>query len=259
LVAHVHALEFDRAGEGADPRVTEIERFGLEQADRIIAVSHRTKSMISSRLGIPAGKIDVVHNGIAPRSLPPMASVRPLRAQGSRERLVVFLGRVTMQKGPEYFLEAAGQIARRVDRVRFVMAGAGDLLPRMIARMAELRLVDKFHFTGFVDERRRDELLSRADCFVMTSVSEPFGLTPVEAIQHDVPVVVTRQCGVAEVLPSAAKVDFWDVPRIADAVVGILTRPGVARRMVGGARQDLAGICWERSARQVQRIYQEVV
>jgi glycosyltransferase involved in cell wall biosynthesis len=163
-----------------------------------------------------------------------------------------------MQKGPEYFMEAAYLVSRKLPDVRFVMAGSGDMLPRMVERMAELRLLDRFHFTGFVNEERRNRLLAMADVFVMTSVSEPFGITPVEAIQHDVPVIVTKQCGVAEILRSAVKVDFWDVRKIADAIIKVLTEDGLAREIVAGAREELAAITWDRAADQVQRIYREM-
>jgi glycosyltransferase involved in cell wall biosynthesis len=254
LVVHVHALEFDRSGESIDQRVYDIERYGMEQADRVIAVSQRTKDMIVARYGIDADKVDVVHNGISARSLAPLPHTKAMK-----EKLVVFLGRITMQKGPEYFLEAAYLVSRKLEDVRFVMAGSGDMLPRMIDRMAELRLLDRFHFTGFLNARRRDQLLAMADCFVMTSISEPFGLTPVEAIQHDVPVIVTKQCGVAEVLRSAIKADFWDVRRIADAIIKVLTEESLARQIVEGARHDLAWINWDRSARQIKHIYQEML
>ena len=252
LVLHVHALEFDRSGEHIDQRIYDIERYGMEHADHIIAVSSRTKDMIIARYDIPAAKITVVHNGVMdkPKNTPRHEKKFP-------GKLVCFLGRITMQKGPEYFLEAAYLVSRKVPNVHFVMGGSGDMLPRMTYRMAELRLLDRFHFTGFLNEEKRHRLFSMADVFVMTSISEPFGITPVEAIQHDVPVIVTKQCGVAEVLRSAIKADFWDVRKIADAIIKVLTEDSLARQIVEGARQELTEITWERSAAQVHQVYSE--
>ncbi len=254
LVVHVHALEFDRSGDQVNQSIFDIERQGMEAADRIIAVSRRTRDLIVSRYGIPAHKVTVIHNGIAP-----LAANETLRRDDPvKGKLVVFLGRITMQKGPEYFLEAAYLAARELPDVRFVMAGCGDMMPRMIRRMAELNLIDRFFFTGFINDQKRDQLFSIADLFVMTSISEPFGLTPVEAIQHDVPVIVTKQAGVAEVLQHAIKVDFWDTRRIADAIIKVLSEPGLSRQMIEGSRVDLAHITWDQAADRVLQIYKEL-
>jgi glycosyltransferase involved in cell wall biosynthesis len=263
LIVHVHALEFDRCGDAIHQGVYNIEREGMEAADLIIAVSRRTKQMIVERYGISEEKVRVVHNGIAARREEPEEATTadgPLpqrcRLPG---RLVVFLGRVTMQKGPEYFLEAAYLVKRRLDDVRFVMAGTGDMWTRMVARMSELDLLDCFHFTGFVDEKRRNQLLSMADLFVMSSVSEPFGLTPVEALQHGVPVIVSRQAGVSEVLTGAVKVDFWDVRRIADAIINVLGNESLARQLREDGGRDLQHLDWDSAARRVVDVYEEVV
>jgi glycosyltransferase involved in cell wall biosynthesis len=254
LVVHVHALEFDRNGENASQHIYDIEHQGMSVADRILAVSQRTKNMITSRYGINPEKIDVVHNGTMPLNGSPIRAPRVLD-----EKLVVFLGRITTQKGPEYFIEAAALVAKHLPNVRFAMAGNGDMLPKMIEQMARLNLIDKFHFTGFLGESKRNYLLSLADAFVMTSVSEPFGLTPVEAIQHDVPVIITKQSGVAEVLRGALKVDFWDVRKTADAIIHVLTADGLAEAIVAGARADLESITWENAARKIYKVYQEIV
>jgi glycogen(starch) synthase len=256
LIVHVHALECDRSGPNIDQRVYDIERRGMEEADHIIAVSHRTKEQIVSQYGIDQAKITVVHNGIANSS-------EELAAPAHQRRLplqvCVFLGRITQQKGPEYFLEAAYLVTQKYPDVRFVMAGCGDLLPHMITRMAELKLIKNFHFTGFVNEEARDQLLSEADLFVMPSVSEPFGLSPLEALQHGVPVIVAKQSGVSEVLNHAIKVDFWDVRRIADAMIKVLSIPALKRQLQEGAPEDLAGLSWDHAAAKVMQIYREVV
>jgi len=253
LVVHVHATEFDRCGDQIDQRIYEIERSGMERADRIVAVSQRTKDMIVTRYGIAADKIVVVHNGVAARQ-----NEAPHRVRNDGEKVVVFLGRITMQKGPEYFLEAAYLVAQKEPKVRFVMAGSGDMLPQMIERMAELGILDRFHFTGFLNQQRRDELFAQADLFVLSSVSEPFGITPVEAMQHDIPVIVTKQSGVAEVVNAAIKVDFWDVRRMADAMINILKYPQLAREMALGGQRDLKSLTWDRAAAQIKNIYQEL-
>jgi glycosyltransferase involved in cell wall biosynthesis len=263
LIVHVHALEFDRCGESIHQGVYDIEREGMEAADLIIAVSRRTKQMIHERYGIAEEKVRVVHNGIAARrdelDQPRKAEEAPVRQRRLPGRLVVFLGRVTMQKGPEYFLEAAYLVKKRLDDVRFVMAGTGDMWTRMVARMSELDLLDCFHFTGFVDEKRRNQLLSMADLFVMSSVSEPFGLTPVEALQHGVPVIVSRQAGVSEVLTGAVKVDFWDVRRIADAIINVLGNESLARQLREDGGRDLQHLDWDSAARRVVDVYEEVM
>lgn len=257
LIVHVHALEFDRCGENIDQRIYDIEKFGMNFADRIIAVSQRTKDLIVKKYGIADTKIQVVYNGAFPDQ--PALNITPKRQRPLPGKTVVFLGRITMQKGPEYFLEAAYMVAKKMNNVRFVMAGSGDLLPKMINRMAELKLMDRFHFTGFVSEKQRAMLLSETDLFVMPSVSEPFGITPIEAIQYGIPVIVTKQSGVSEILHHAIKVDFWDVRKIADAIINILNSPDLAKQLIEGSTQDLSSISWFRAADQIRQVYQEVL
>jgi glycosyltransferase involved in cell wall biosynthesis len=254
FVAHVHALEFDRSGTNVNQRIYDVERLGMLRADRIITVSERTKATAVERYGIPASKIRVVHNGAVHAPPSPYRDAHPLGGP-----LVVFLGRVTMQKGPEYFLEAARLVADRLPEARFVMAGSGDMLPRMVERMAELDMLERFHFTGFVDARQRDRLLRQADLLVMPSVSEPFGIVPLEAIAQGVPVIISKQSGVAEVLRHALKIDFWDVRRTADAIIQILTSDGLKRQLREGGAEDLDGISWDKAATKVKAVYQELV
>ena len=259
LVVHVHATEFDRTGENIDRRIYDLERMGMEQADRIIAVSQRTKDMIVARYGIPADKVTVVHNGVAARRVRDTGDTTAAREPAAKkEKTVVFVGRITLQKGPEYYLEAAYLVLRKLPNVRFVMGGSGDMMPQMIERMAQLGIVDRFHFTGFLNEKRRDELYSMADLFVLTSISEPFGITPIEAMQHDVPVIVTRQSGVAEVVYGAVKVDFWDVRRMADAMINILTQEPLSTELKLGGRRDVSVLTWDRAAEKVRDVYREM-
>ena len=255
LVVHVHALEFDRSGENIDKRLYEIELHGMQEADLVVTVSNRTREMIIHRYGISPTKVRVLHNGVL--ALHPGTPVR--RPKILEEKIVVFLGRITMQKGPEYFIDAAELVCRHMQNVRFVMAGEGDMLPRMILRMAEKRLNLKFHFTGFISENLRSQLLSIADLFVMTSVSEPFGLTPIEAAQHDVPVIIPHQSGVAEVMNHALKIDFWDTERIASAIIQVLSSPSLAHQMVEASRSEVQATSWKNAAKKLTRYYEEVV
>lgn len=254
MIAHFHALEYDRAGaDHADERVVDIERHAALHADLVLAVSQRTASMLVARYGADPSKIRVVHNGV--ESPGPV----PVSARGRRAgKLVTFLGRLTMQKGPDYFLEAAFLVARARPDTRFVMAGSGHMRPQLLARMADLDLSSRFHFAGFVDEDRRATLFSETDCFVMPSVSEPFGLTPVEALQYGVPVVVSKQSGVAEVLKGALKVDFWDVRRMADVIINILASPALSQQLGQDGMRDVRDLSWQAAARRVLQAYSEV-
>jgi glycosyltransferase involved in cell wall biosynthesis len=254
LVIHVHATEFDRSGEAVDQRVYDIERYGMEMADRIVAVSNRTRAMIIERYGISPEKVETVYNGV----LPEEHTDRSQSGKTVSGKIVLFLGRVTMQKGPEYFIEAAHLVLQKMKNVRFVMAGAGDMLPRMIERMAQLRILEHFHFTGFLRGDKRERVFAMSDLYVMPSVSEPFGLTPVEAMQYDVPIIVSNQSGVAEVLNHVVKVDFWDTRKLADAMIEVLTNPGMARRMVEQSRAELEMIDWDTAAAAVNEIYRRL-
>ncbi len=251
FIAHVHATEFDRSGQNVNQDIYDIERFGMHEADKIVAVSNRTKQTIIERYGIEPGKVTVVHNGIFKQT----QYKRDQITKNLNEKIVLFLGRITMQKGPEYFIEAARLVLDKVKNVRFVMAGTGDLLPKMIDRIAELRLADRFHFTGFLDGEKKERMYGMSDLFVMPSVSEPFGLTPVEAMLYDVPVIVSKQSGVSEVLDNAIKVDFWDVQKMADAMIKVLTDPELAKKQVKSIASELQKIDWDDSARKIVDLY----
>ncbi|HRW63646.1 MAG TPA: glycosyltransferase family 4 protein, partial [Bacteroidales bacterium] len=213
LVVHVHATEFDRSGENVNQNVYDIERNGMLAADRVVTVSHYTRNIVITRYGIDESKVFTVHNAVEfdkdfddnrwHKSVP--------------EKVVTFLGRITYQKGPDYFVEAANLVLSKYKNVRFVMAGSGDMLYRMIKRVAELRIADKFHFTGFLKGNDVDRMFLQSDVYVMPSVSEPFGISPLEAMRAHVPVIISKQSGVAEVLRHAIKIDFWDIDAMADA------------------------------------------
>ena len=254
LVAHVHATEFDRSGENVNRPIFEIERFGMHAAARVVAVSHRTRQTIIERYGVPAEKVFVVHNGIDFDRAEALPRRAPLR-----ERVVLFLGRITMQKGPEFFVRAAAQVAERMDNVRFVMAGAGDLVPDMMRLVGQLGLEDRVEFTGFLrgDEVRR--AYEGADVYVMPSVSEPFGLTALEAVRHGVPVVLSRSSGAAEVLRRGSlQVDYWDTELMARQIVAILRYPRLSDVLRRDGAAEIRGLTWDEAASKCTRFYNEL-
>lgn len=254
LVVHAHALEFDRSGEHVNQRVYDIERAGFEAADRIIAVSHFTKDTIVKRYSIDPAKITVVHNAVSKeRRFGQMKLKKPFR-----EKLVLFLGRITFQKGPDYFVEAAARVLERNPHVRFAMAGSGDMFPRMVERMAELRMADKFHFLGFVRGADVERIYAMSDLYVMPSVSEPFGITPLEAMVYNVPAIVSKQSGVAEILDEAVTIDFWDVDRLAFEILDILENEERAATLVKQGMETLKKVKWERAAERVLDVYREL-
>jgi glycosyltransferase involved in cell wall biosynthesis len=251
LVVQVHATEFDRSGEHVNQAVYDLERYGMEQADKVIAVSHYTKNIIQRRYGIAADKIEVVHNAVdKERFVKSIGIQRPLK-----EKIVLFLGRVTMQKGPDYFIEAANLVLQRMKNVRFVMAGSGDMLPRMITRMASLKIADKFHFTGFLHGASVEKMYALCDLYVMPSVSEPFGISAFEALLYDVPVILSKHSGVAEVLKGAYLVDFWDVSKLAASIVQLLQNDTLAREVVARCQGDMQHIGWSHAGYRISNVY----
>ena len=204
LVVHVHATEFDRSGGNVNPGVYAIEREGMENADKLIAVSNYTKNLIVEKYQIDPEKIVTVYNSLEPIE----GDGIPLINKGINEKVVTFLGRITMQKGPEYFVEAASLLLKKMNNVRFVMAGSGDLMNSVIERVANLGIADRFHFTGFLNANNVKQMFALTDVFVMPSVSEPFGIVPLEAMQAGVPVIISNQSGVSEILKNALKINF---------------------------------------------------
>lgn len=255
LVVHVHATEFDRSGGNVNPNVYAIEREGMEMADKIIAVSGLTKKTIIEKYRIPSKKITVVYNAVEP-----VFSENEMRLhKGVDEKIVTFLGRITMQKGPEYFIEAAGLVLKKMKNVRFVMAGSGDLMNQMIDRVAELGIADHFHFTGFLKGNDVNQMLLMTDVFVMPSVSEPFGIVPLEAMQFNVPVIISNQSGVAEILENAIKIDFWDTYAMADAIYGLLNYSSLANHIKKEGKHEVENLEWVNSANAVTDVYKSVV
>jgi len=255
LVAHIHALESDRSGLNMNAEVAAIEKAGMEAADVVVAVSHYTKSRVTALYGIDPDKIEVVHNAVTRTQARQALAVHP----DTGEKRVLFMGRVTYQKGPEYFVEAARLVLSRLPDVRFIMAGSGDMLPRMVQRIAKLRMGNRFHFTGFLKGEDVDRMYAMSDLYVMPSVSEPFGIAPLEAMAYDVPVLISRQSGVSEVVRHALKVDFWDTRDMADKICAVLSYPRLAEEMVRNCREELRTIRWEKAADALNQIYERCI
>jgi len=254
LVIHVHATEFDRSGENINQNVFDIERKGMMAADRIICVSNYTRNIVITRYGIEESKVFTVHNAVDFTN----DSSNNHWHKSVPEKVVTFLGRVTFQKGPDYFVEAAYRVLQKNPNVRFVMAGSGDMLNRMIRRVAELRISEKFHFTGFLKGDDVNRMFMQSDLYVMPSVSEPFGISPLEAMRASVPVIISKQSGVSEVLKHAIKVDFWDIDAMADAIYGIISYDALSRFFRRMGQEEVLHLKWENAALQVKNVYESI-
>lgn len=251
LVVHVHATEFDRSGENVNQSVYDIERRGMEVADKVITVSNYTRNIVITRYGIPEEKVITVHNAVDFSNHQADIEIE----RGVDEQVVTFLGRVTYQKGPDYFVEAANKVIKKHPNVRFVMAGSGDMLNRMIRRVAKLGIAHKFHFTGFLKGQDVNHMFALSDVYVMPSVSEPFGISPLEAMRSNVPVIISKQSGVSEVLKYAVKVDFWDVDALADSIYGLLNYKALANFFIQHGQDEVNNLKWDNAAEQVVGIY----
>ena len=254
LVVHMHATEFDRSGENINRRVYAIEKAGMQAADRVIAVSELTRRIVIGKYGIPADKVVTVHNAVRFGESEEAAPERAVK-----DKVVTFLGRITYQKGPDYFVEAAAKVLQRVSDVRFVMAGSGDLMNHVVRRVAQLGIADRLHFTGFLKGGEVQRMFRLSDVYVMPSVSEPFGISPLEAMRSGVPVIISRQSGVAEVLDYAIKVNYWDVDALADAIYGLLTYPALGRMFASKGLEEVTGLKWTNAAAKIKTVYETVV
>lgn len=250
LVCHVHATEFDRSGEHINQMVYDVERMGMHAADRIVAVSKLTRDIIVARYGVDPDKIDVVYNGVVEADQPP-----PGMRIASDDKIVLFLGRITMQKGPEYFIRAAKRVLEKIENVKFVVAGSGDMATRMIEEAAHLGIGHKVLFTGFLRGSDVDRVFRMADCYVMPSVSEPFGIAALEAIQRETPCIISKQSGVSEVLSHALKVDFWDVDDMATKIVAVLRHPPLSQTLREHGAFEVRRLTWDDSAERCVESY----
>jgi glycogen(starch) synthase len=268
LIVQVHSTEFDRAGQQANARIVEVERAGMQAADRVLAVSQLTKSICVRRYGVPPNKIEVVYNGVETPTQPAAqtrVAEEHIRASAAspatekRERIVLFLGRITMQKGPEYFITAARRVLDVVPDVKFVLAGSGDMALRMMEMAARLGIGERVLFTGFLEGKAVERIYRMADCYVMPSVSEPFGISALEAVSHNVPAIISRTSGASEVLQHVLKVDFWDTDDMANKIIAVLRYAPLAQTMRDHGAAQIGNLSWESVAERVVSVYESAL
>ncbi|MBR5200828.1 MAG: glycosyltransferase [Alistipes sp.] len=255
LVVHMHATSFDRSSsDNIDTRVYEIERSGMAAADMVIAVSNLTRNIVINKYNIEPEKVVAVHNAVQFAE-----NDNPVPERGVEDKIVTFLGRITFQKGPDYFIEAAAKVLKRVPNVRFVMAGSGDMMNHCIRRVAQLGIADRFHFTGFLKGDDVQKMFQLSDVYIMPSVSEPFGISPLEAMRSNVPTIISHQSGVAEVLDYAVKVNYWDVDAMADAIYGLITYPALAKMFSEKGMEEVNSLKWFNAATKIKDVYQQAI
>lgn len=256
LVIHVHATDFDRSRGNVNPQVYGIEKNGMDHADHIMCVSELTRRTVIEKYHQHPDKVTAVHNAVTPLD-PDILAIPDKR--GVKDKIITFLGRITMQKGPEFFVEAAYRVLQKTDKVRFIMAGNGDMMDQMIRLVAERGISDRFHFTGFMKGREVYEVYKASDVYVMPSVSEPFGISPLEAMQCGVPSIISKQSGCAEILDYAIKVDYWDVDALADAMYALVAYPAMHKFLAEQGLKEVNGITWENVGLKVRGIYDRVL
>jgi len=252
LVVHVHSTEFDRSGQNVHQQVYEIERTGMHGADAVVCVSYLTRNIVTSRYGVPPEKVQVVYNAVEVPAYEDW-QMQPIR---QHEKIVLFLGRLTMQKGPDYFLQAARKVIEKYKDVRFVIAGSGDMFARCLEEaVADPALRSHVTFTGFLRGADVDRIFKMADLYVMPSVSEPFGIAPLEALSHNVPVIISKQSGVSEVLKHVLKVDFWDTDEMANKILAVLRHAPLGKTLKQHGQIELRKFSWRDSAEKLRDIY----
>jgi len=254
LVIHVHATDFDRSRGQVNPIVYGIEKKGMDAADHIMTVSDLTRKIVIEKYHQDPRKVTTVHNAVDP-----LPDANSFTKTPRKNKVVTFLGRITMQKGPEYFVEAAYRVLQKTKDVRFVMAGNGDMMNAMIDLVAKRNIADRFHFTGFLKGRAVHELLAESDVYIMPSVSEPFGISPLEAMQVGTPSIISKQSGCAEILTHAIKTDYWDIEAMADAIYAIVKNPAMHRSLQELGRDEVNNIRWQDAGLKVRGIYESVM
>ena len=255
LVIHVHATDFDRSRGNVNPTVFGIEKDGMNNADHIITVSELTRRTVIDKYGISPDKVTTVHNAVIPLS----DELLNIPRREKKDKVITFLGRITMQKGPEYYVEAAAKVLQKTKNVRFVMAGSGDMMDAMIRLAAQRNIADRFHFTGFLRGKQVYEMLADSDVYVMPSVSEPFGISPLEAMEMGVPSIISKQSGCAEILTNVIKTDYWDIDAMADAIHSIITYPAMYNQLREEGLKEVAQITWDKAGKKVIDIYKQVL
>ncbi|MCQ2132833.1 MAG: glycosyltransferase family 4 protein [Bacteroidaceae bacterium] len=254
LCIHVHATDFDRSRGKVNPTVYSIEKNGMDHADCIMCVSELTRQTVIKEYHQDPAKCFAMHNAVYPLS----ADLQNIpRTKHTKEKVVTFLGRITMQKGPEYFVEAADLVLKRTRNIRFCMAGSGDMLNAMIDLVAAKGIADRFHFPGFQRGRQVYECYKNSDVFVMPSVSEPFGIAPLEAMQCGTPSIISKQSGCGEILEKVIKVDYWDIQAMADAIYSICTNPGLFNYLQEEGIKEVNEITWEKVGQRIRRLYDQ--
>ena len=256
LCIHVHATDFDRSRGKVNPTVYGIEKNGMDYADCIMCVSELTRRTVINEYHQDPRKVFAVHNAVYPLSQEYQDIPRP---NHDKEKIVTFLGRITMQKGPEYFVEAAAMVLRRTRNIRFVMAGSGDMMNAMINLAAERGIADRFHFPGFMKGKQVYEVYKNSDVFVMPSVSEPFGIAPLEAMQCGTPSIISKQSGCGEILTNVIKTDYWDIHAMADYIHAICTQPALFSYLQEEGKKEVDGITWEKVALKVRGLYENAI
>ncbi|GHV44784.1 4-alpha-glucanotransferase [Bacteroidia bacterium] len=254
LVIHVHATDFDRSRGNVNPTVYEIEKRGMDNADHIMTVSHLTRNTVIEKYHQPPHKVTTVHNAVEP-----LENVEQYTKTPRQDKIVTFLGRITMQKGPEYFVEAAHSVLQRTKNVRFVMAGSGDMYNAMVELAAQRRIADRFHFPGFLRGKQVQQMLAESDVYIMPSVSEPFGISPLEAMQLGTPSIISKQSGCAEILTHAIKTDYWDIDGMADAIYSIVEYPSMYRQLSELGRDEVNRITWYDAGLKVRKVYNKAI
>jgi len=254
LVIHVHATDFDRSRGQVNPTVYGIEKRGMDNADHIMTVSDLTRRIVIEKYHQDPRKVTTVHNAVDP-----LPDAESFTKTPRKDKVVTFLGRITMQKGPEYFVEAAYRVLQKTRNVRFVMAGNGDMMNSMIDLVAKRNIADRFHFTGFLKGRQVHEMLAESDVYIMPSVSEPFGISPLEAMQVGTPSIISKQSGCAEILTHAIKTDYWDIDAMADAIYAIVKNPAMHKSLQELGRNEVNNIRWQDAGLKVRSIYESVM
>ena len=268
LLCHVHATEFDRSGDNPNPYTYDLEKNAFEQCNHIVSVSGYTRGVLIDKFGIPGDKVSVVHNGVDfKEDVPQDGPVEDYVARQSSDeaektiddKVVLFLGRMTFQKGPDYFVQAAKIVLERMGNVRFVMAGGGDMYHRMIELAADLGIGGHFHYTGPLTREDVSRMYAMSDLYILPSVSEPFGITPLEAISHNVPVIMSKQAGVSEIVQGCLKVDFWNVQELAEKIIILLNDSTLADSLRTHSYQEARKITWGRAADKLIEVYKNIL
>lgn len=261
LIVHVHATEFDRGGGNINNDVYEVEKKGMDVADRVITVSDFTKKIVMDNYGIDESKITVVHNGIDPKDYPQKEEddYGLLKLKQAGYKIVLFLGRITLQKGPDYFIKAAQKVLLYEPKTMFVVVGSGDMEGQMMQMAASLGISGHILFIGFLRDAERSRIYHSADAYIMPSVSEPFGITALESLLHKTPVIMSKQSGSSEVILHALKSDFWDTDEMADKILSVLNYPSLKEEIAKNGEREALNCSWNNAALKLQKVYEEVV